>query len=211
MKNSFIKVRRKGLRSLRHILEKWVEVHTTYSKREDWEDSIWWCHERPNVGALAAAVWISGGTALEEYSTLKLHKGRKRAGRCDLFFRTKGGKAYACEAKQLWFTGGMTQKQSSEAVNDYFNAAQDDAKKLHPTEGRKLAICFVTLDLPPKTNNLASIKKSIAKLIEVLTSTNADAMAWCFPPKARLLLWEKNHRRYPGVAVLIRKVVSSKI
>jgi hypothetical protein len=206
MKNSFINVRRKGLRSLRHILQEWIEVHTTYSKRENWKDSIWWCHERPNVAALAAAVWLSGGTALEEYSTRKLRKRGQSAGRCDLSFRTKGGKAYACEAKQLWFAGGMTLEKGSEAVEKCFKDAEKDAGNLHPKEGEKLAICFVTLSLSPK----ASAEKSIAKLIEILTTTKADAMAWCFLPKARKLLWEKNRRRFPGVAVLIRKVVSSK-
>lgn len=210
MKNSFINVRRKGLRSLRHILQKWIEVHAAYSKRENWKDSIWWCHERPNIAALATAVWLSGGTALEEYSTRKLRKRGQSAGRCDVFFRTKIGKAYACEAKQRWFAGGMTLEQGSEAVENCFKAAEEDAGSLHPKEGEKLAICFVTLDLPPKTDQ-ASAEKSIANLIEILTSTKADAIAWCFPPKARLLRWKKNRHYYPGVAMLIRKVISSKI
>ena len=104
----------------------------------------------------------------------------------------------------------MTSERGSEAVINCFNAAEKDAQKLHPKEGKtKLAICFVTLNLPPKTNR-ASAKKNIAKLIKILMSTKADAVAWCFPLKARLLLWEKNRRCFPGIAVLIRKVTSSK-
>src|ERR1035437_2626560 len=75
-----------NLRSLHPILKEWIRLNRTYSKRMQWEDCAWWANERASTGILAAAAWMAGGVALEEYSTKKVKKKEHRTGSCDLFF-----------------------------------------------------------------------------------------------------------------------------
>lgn len=78
------------LKSLEPAFKKLLLVHQKYIDREE-GDYPHWYSERPHVSLLAAAVWLSGGTALEEYRTTKTKGGKNKSGRCDLGIRTNKG------------------------------------------------------------------------------------------------------------------------
>jgi len=79
----------KKLKSLNRIFKKLLSVHQDYIDGEDVEDDCpYWFGERPHVGLLAAAVWLSGNTALEEYGIPKTKVRKRKQGRCDLWIGT---------------------------------------------------------------------------------------------------------------------------
>jgi hypothetical protein len=86
-------------KALRKLGRQFHEVLLRYAEEEEQKDFIWRYSERSLVGALAAAVWLAGGVALEEYGGRK-QKGNtgEGHGRTDLYFKLGEGK-YVCEAK----------------------------------------------------------------------------------------------------------------
>jgi hypothetical protein len=85
----------KGLKFLKPVLGRLKELHQEYIDCVP-GDVPYWYGERPQIGLLAAAVWRSGGVALEEYC--RKRPGRPRKGRCDLFLSI-AGIGCECEAK----------------------------------------------------------------------------------------------------------------
>ncbi|MCX6894884.1 MAG: hypothetical protein NTZ16_05160 [Verrucomicrobia bacterium] len=99
--------------NLEPVFKKLPKVHGKYiagesrdksgHNNEKWTDCTFWYRERTHIGLLAAAVWLAGGIALEEFVTKKMGK----HGRGDLWIRTQKPKfskdeAYWCEAKWDW-------------------------------------------------------------------------------------------------------------
>lgn len=78
----------------------WADNMKTYEEKYDSTDSIHWYLERTNIGALASAVWMGGGVAIEEYGSAKGVE-EKYSGRNDLYFHIGDIKAVA-EAKLVW-------------------------------------------------------------------------------------------------------------
>lgn len=93
------------------VLDQFATLHDEYIEQELYVqdgnlirgDIALWYRERPQVGLFAAAVWKSGGIALEEYGTTKLEAGAARRGRGDLFIKI-AGTGYLCEAKHTWIS-----------------------------------------------------------------------------------------------------------
>ena len=70
-----------------------------YYERTD-HDLPWWYTERANISLLAAAAWLCGGIALEEYPIEKGFCGDNYEGRADLYL-TIGEEGYAIEGKAM--------------------------------------------------------------------------------------------------------------
>lgn len=81
------------LPELEPLLRTWVRLQRKYCTAWEWDDVSWYYNERASLSLFAAAVWMSGGVALEEYSTEKYHtplrsrRLRPYMGRSDLGFR----------------------------------------------------------------------------------------------------------------------------
>ena len=194
----------KKLKCLTPVLNKCIRLNRAYSEKIQWEDCAWWANERASVGILAAAAWLAGGVALEEYSTRKVKGKKQGAGRCDLFFTTVKNK-FACEAKQVFprFEKGRTADFSK--LKERFDSACEDTKKLSKNEGPRLGICFVT----PRfgRSRIKGMDKSLKDFLNrIQNELEFDAIAWCFPKEARKMEWEPNNKTYPGIIILIRKV-----
>lgn len=119
--SKFSKRASKPLKGLRPVFKKLKSVHERYingeNKSKVLSDCGFWFHERPHIGFLAAAVWQSNGTALEEYGADKEGvKNKWKRGRCDLWIRTKSIYA-ACEAKCVWLNLKADDVKSIEKIN----------------------------------------------------------------------------------------------
>ena|ERR1035437_9809241 len=196
-----------NLRSLHPILKEWIRLNRTYSKRMQWEDCAWWANERASTGILAAAAWMAGGVALEEYSTKKVKKKEHRTGRCDLFFDVRNNK-FACEIKQIFprLKNGWAGDISN--VKERFDLACEDARNLFPQEGRRLGICFVTPRFP--RSQVENMDDCLDDYLDCLQQKlDFDAIAWFFPKEADKIVWPANKKTYPGVIVLIREIFRS--
>jgi len=89
------------LPGVRPILEQWVRVCDRY-EAETKDDRVCWYHERAHTGFLAAAAWLAGGVALEEWRTEKKNReGQPRKGRGDLWLSRKSLRLHI-EAKHAW-------------------------------------------------------------------------------------------------------------
>jgi hypothetical protein len=196
----------KELKSLLPIFKKLRSVHQAYIDGEDGEDCPYWFSERPQVGLLAAAVWRSGGTALEEYGA---HKRRAKdveitRGRCDLWIRTREA-GFECEAKQLWLNMGNLRTKTPELVEKVFEHKKDglksaisDVKRLKRSKG--LALCFV---LPViQTQKFHRLEPYLHKWVKLVKRESYwDAFIWIQqnPPLGR-------KTKHPGLLLIIKEV-----
>jgi hypothetical protein len=131
----------KELKSLEPVFNNLLSVHLTYILSESGRDCPYWYSERPHVGLLASAVWLSGGTALEEYGTHKTKNYKLKRGRCDLGIRTSMA-GFECEAKRLWLNVVSPAEVLARKVKDEVKRAVKDVTKLKSKKG--LALCFIT-------------------------------------------------------------------
>lgn len=91
-------------KTIADLLKEWRKILARYTSQADM-DLPYWHSERANVGFLAAAVWKSGGVAIEEYWTEREKKGKKPVkGWVDLWGKMKKGREFSLEAKQLWLS-----------------------------------------------------------------------------------------------------------
>lgn len=96
----------KRLRPWREVFLAWHAAQHRYATQEG-SDVGWWWGERPAIGLLSAAVWMAGGSTLEEYSTEKRPRSDlqgpnatedSKYGRADLYAQL-AGEDYSVEAK----------------------------------------------------------------------------------------------------------------
>jgi hypothetical protein len=183
--------------NLRKVLSAWIRLNNRYFKSLR-KDAAWWYNERAALGIFAAAAWDAGGVALEEYSTKKGRGQTVWRGRCDLFLKI-GNSEFACESKMTWLALRATTRNR---LNETLDAAHVDAKKLPHYEGTRFGICFVPVYLPMKYEG--DIDKLLAEMQQEMLENNYDALAWCFPKKARHLSY--GNELCPGLFVILKAV-----
>lgn len=117
-----------GLPRSRPILESWARVCRRYRDRADAQgDRVCYYNERAQTGFLAAATWLSGGVALEEWCTEKRSKdGHCRKGRGDLWLQRKNLRLHI-EAKHAWIGLGSQAEANIQKVKAKLAKAQGDA------------------------------------------------------------------------------------
>jgi hypothetical protein len=182
-------------------------------------DVPWWYGEPTNVGFVAAAVWLSGGNALEEYPTLKKFKTKQkvRDGRGDLRIYVEDD-TFVAEAKHCfdWYAfplDGDTHKLKKD-MSKFLHTAWDDACRTQVSRKEKrLGIVFLVPHLLWKNGARHKAKptdKMIRRWIGVVrnnVNTKNTAILWTFPSVARDLPWkEKGGERnfWPGVVLLVK-------
>lgn len=192
------------IRAFHPILNSWIETIDFYLKYHEYGDCPWWYNERATLSSFAAAVWKTGGVALEEYCTDKGKPHHSWAGRCDLFIGTKSNRYFACEAKQVWCAIGRMGQKGFVEVKNGLNDACKDARKLTKEEGRRLGICFAVPHLPPRDNDI--IEERLEIWLKSVRSLDYTSIAWTFPEKARREIETENGYFYPGVVILIKEI-----
>lgn len=130
-------------RHLKSILKCWVEVCKQFEV-ETSGDIPWHYHERAHIGFLAAAVWKSGGVAIEEWRTTKSRNRVPSNGRCDLWAKF-GGRSYYIEAKHAWIRLRPNPKSAAAKTRIRLAHALRDACANHCNRNRRehrLAVLF---------------------------------------------------------------------
>jgi hypothetical protein len=189
------------LKSLKAVFQKLRSMHERYIEAEpcgDDSDCAFWYGERPNVGLLAAAVWLCGGTSLEEYGLVK-SKGR---GRCDLWFRI-GGTSFGCEAKHLPLI--LSDKASAHKVcKKLENVARDELKHCTCDPDRVLALCFVTPIIHEK--KLAGRNDYLREIESLKDDPRCSALVWIGVHKGKEPWRGDKNQIFPGTFLAIKEV-----
>ena len=192
----------RDLPEIKPILAKWIAVQQKYSDQLPDEHS-WNYSERASVGFLAAAVWQSGGVALEEWCTEKgAHKDTKR-GRCDLFIH-RGKHTFNIEAKHLWMAVTGNQLKKINRIERLLDKAVTEAKRLRCSGGeRRLAILFVAPFYRPCRH--IGIPDQLQTVLKEMYKIGHSAIAWMFA-KPNTLKPDPKSNVVQGIVLIIREV-----
>jgi hypothetical protein len=184
--------------NLEKILWTWVKLNEQFFIQS--RDGSWWYNERASISFLAAAAWMAGGVALEEFSAKKKQNKVERSGRADVYLNLKGHE-FACEAKYIWLS--VNSPKPIVRINTELKSACEDAECLDREEGRRFGVCFATVYVPEK--DATQFDDLILDLQKRISSGDYDALAWSFPRKARKLTYEKSkHYFHPGSFMIFR-------
>jgi hypothetical protein len=184
----------------RKVLHEWIRVIETYGKASSWGDVPWWYNERASLSLFAAAIWKSGGIALEEFSTLKGKKKKHWIGRGDLYAKL-GRNEYMIEAKQQWSSlSARSVKTKVKLVNSLFDA-RHAAGHTKSYGAKRLGLVFAIPYLPVREKK--DIDERIDSWLRLVKLIEGVSVSWIFPKEARDRFRHKGYL-YPGVALLIR-------
>lgn len=193
----------------RPVLEQWIEANDRYCRVSHWKDIPWGYNERASLSTFAAASWLAGAIALEEYvedknpSTSSTGKIRRTKGRCDLYVAFRGEtKGYILEAKIIW--PSLSSKNWGRTIIPMLDTARKDVQRTRAHSGeKKLGLLFVIPYIPKRKAEFAD--KSIGSFVDFLRSHEDICSAWTFPNDARGFYWRSDKERiYPGTAVLLQ-------
>lgn len=193
----------------RPVLEQWIEANERYCRVSHWKDIPWGYNERASLSTFAAAFWLAGAIALEEYVEEK-HPGvsltgtkQRSKGRCDLYVAFRGEpKGYILEAKIIW--PSLSSKNWERTIVPMLNTARKDVHRTRVHSGeKKLGLLFVIPYILKSKAKFAD--RSIGSFVDFLRSRKDICSAWTFPKDAREFRWRsEKERMYPGTAVLIK-------
>jgi hypothetical protein len=164
-------------------------------------DAIFWYAERPNLGALAAAAWLCGWSALEEFELDKMAKRSSKYGRGDLYANS-GGFEFYVEAKFVWSREGSVPRKKK--VVELMEAARKDARKLDLDGDESIPRVGVVFAAPSnREGHRGARAKDLDEFVEAMEERiDPDAAAWCFPPCVQGL--SDDGREYPGIFLLAK-------
>lgn len=192
------------------LFEKWKELMVEYVRRCN-DDLPYWHDERTNVGFLAAAVWQSGGIAIEEYwvERRRQRKGKYKKGWCDLWGKLKGEKlGFSLEAKQYW-----PAKPDEKTIKEKLVSCHKDLKSIRGKRmgERRISVCFLTITTADeKKINRRDLVGMIEKIEKKYKNKENILMRYCLPDipkdeyKKRIGYREPDGTRYyyPGVVLV---------
>ncbi len=185
---------------LKPVLAKWVKLVERYAEQQK-GDLAYWYNERPTLSVLAAAAWMAGGIALEEFSSPKFNEGGEEpaSGRADLWLRFKNLEL-AIEAKQAWLTHAAAQK--GRLIKRRLEAACEDAVALPADAAHLLAgVVLAVPDLAPRYQD----EFDPEVFVRQMRQAKHDFAAWTLSPPP----WPESPitaYKYPGVVLLGRLV-----
>lgn len=186
------------LSSLKDLFKEWYRINSKYCA--DHEDALYSYTERATTGSLAAAIWLSGEYAVEEFAATKEDAKDRWEGRVDLWFEWYDTD-YVAEAKQLWVQLSPRTQSPVIRIEDALKEALTDVGKSRREGSRRLGIVFVVpfiekRDEAHRTSVLSSFMKHVYDV-------DYDFMCSVFPPSARDVRgWQE--RLFPGVVMIGR-------
>jgi hypothetical protein len=173
---SKIKIKNNKIQWLKPILEQWLRVHRDYIEANDCDDSLFWYNERANVGALAGAIWRSGGYALEEFGTTKGKDEEASNGRVDLFFQYAGRESVA-EAKQSWvYLAHNSRRDFRKLIDKTIKKAQDDITRTQNSLEHEFG--FGLAFLPTYSKDPDTAKEAMERFHSYVKKTKCDFYVW---------------------------------
>lgn len=196
------------LKSLRPVLNQWIQLNTRIA--DSWRpiDVPWWYNERASLSVLAGAVWQCGGIAFEEFSDTKRSVSpkserfaNKYSGRVDIYMEINGHE-FKGETKFFWIGASTLWKDQTEYMKWFLDEARRDIRKSRPDGQRRLAIVFATPIVSKKRRT--DIKELVTRFVEQVKRLDGDAFAWVFPDLERSISSSKG--LFPGAAIIVREV-----
>jgi len=197
------------LQSFDSLLWEWITVLERLTREWEGEDYPWWYNERACIGMFAAAIWRSGGTAFEEYTSEKTRDRSELAslkkparGRTDLYF-SYFGKEYIVEAKQWWPDLARFESHITDLA-DAIKGAENDVQAVNEKSGEMLTIVFAI----PKAahsvlGNLSSLVRDWKDRIDA-DENDYSARALFFPEVGSQV---KDERWvYPGIGIFLKQI-----
>ena len=191
---------------LRPILENWFVVLRRFlDQRGAEKDNAWWYNERASVGTLAAAAWLAGGTALEEYSAIKgeyVGKGKDLEdsfpGRVDIHVTHKRS-SWVGEAKHHWVNLSKG-KQGGGELETAIDFAETDVKQDKGEAEIRIALVFAVPNM--KESESHEQEALVAPWLAMTEDLGLDAIASFYP-----CFGERNEYKgkyFPGVTLLMK-------
>jgi hypothetical protein len=191
------------------MLREWIRANAAYVEQCEDSDAPWWFNERAALSVVAAAAWLAGGIALEEYTAPKHRTGAKLGSsgertRCDLFVsfkkdvRVGGNHNFICEAKIIW--PKLDSPKLAQRIHQGIDTVRRDTQRtLNDGYSRRLGILLIS---PWMTRGGKDDWREYAlRFVEVLKSLDGVAVAWFFAKQP--LLWRGRGEYYPGSALVI--------
>ena len=201
------------LPELTPVLKKWIYANQEYVSRCEGLDAAWWYHERACLSTVAAATWLAGGIALEEYTTTKTQlpdmgtaKISERC-RCDLFLsiqqkgRARKNHDFIVEAKMIW-PNINSRNLHGQIESGIIKVRKDDVRRTsNDGYSRRLAMLFISPWI-----SKAKLKEWDGHrnaFVETLQNWQGVAAAWVFTDQVKGLLSKRTGEYYPGTALLV--------
>jgi hypothetical protein len=185
------------------VMRRWFTVLRRYRGLLRPEDARthrdpWYYRERSQIGFLAAASWLAGAVALEEWRTEKERESCPRNGRGDLWIQVRANPdvEYHIEAKHDWgdITGNPAKEKQK--IEKALSKAVACAQQLICPKSARLAFVF----LSPCISTRKAKGDLTWALDEWLTSLRLipnDLVAWYFPKQH----YDLTDLPYPWVTV----------
>ncbi|SOC93509.1 hypothetical protein SAMN05216358_3687 [Rhizobium sp. AN5] len=171
----------------RQLLDGWIEATTKYCGAMDGREAPFFFNERANISMLAAASWLKGGIALEEYTASKFAEDRNSNGRCDLYVFL-AGENIEFEAKSVKRRLPLNAASLSLHLRSKLDEAIEDARKLPPQRSFRRAACaFYTLRVEAsRFSSSEQLKEKYAEELDrykdaLIAYEKCSAVAWCVP------------------------------
>lgn len=212
---------RQGMDHWNAILEEWILATERYSRICEGREAPFVFTEVANVGLVAAAVWRSGGIAMQEYVAEKGVKHRpKWTGRVDMWLNCNG-KEQILEAKMNTLPVHHTQEIDG-FISSRLSVALEDARQSRgATDVDSLGALFVVPSITfnqvsklEETDEDDAYQRILEDYIDrILETNNYHGAAWCFPKEMRCNPEDEGYedgiksdgKIYPGVVLLLRK------
>lgn len=189
---------------IREILKQWLVVQSKYLRTV--RGDIWWQYsERPYTGLLAAAVWMIGGIALEEWKI----NGRPQYGstyaRNDLWIRYRDTDL-VIEAKHKFLIIESERdfkekiKAARDKLKEAFNESRDVAKEDAP-KSKRLGVLFLCCTFRSQVSQDDAIKTRRKWIEHIDKRIKYHGIAWIFAnnPKIKSNFWTSD-----GIIVLVK-------
>ncbi|WP_067586614.1 hypothetical protein [Endozoicomonas ascidiicola] len=186
---SEIKIKNKSIKWLAPVLEQWLRVHRDYIEANDCEDSLYWYNERANVGALAGAIWRSGGYALEEFGAQKGKDDEVSNGRVDLYFQYSG-RDVVVEAKQSWvYLAPKSRRDFRSLIDTAIGEANDDIRRTQDSLEYEFGLGLAFLPTYSKDSN--QTEDAMDRFHREIKNTNCDFYVWLKNTSGKSLIGSK--------------------
>jgi hypothetical protein len=199
------------LPELAPMFRRWIRANLVYVDQCEDTDAPWWFNERAALSTVAAASWLAGGIALEEYTAPKVPPGANpralsNRSRCDLFLSFKRSARrgdnhnFITEAKIIW--PKLDSPKLAQLVAQGVDKVRRDTRRtLNDGYSRRLGILLISPWLDRAA--MDEWRGHALGFVKVLRSLEGVAIAWVFAPNPWKLLWRGRREYYPGSALVI--------
>lgn len=188
----------------KRLVASWRRLHHAYIRAHRHRDCIWWCSERSNVGALAAAAWKCNVPAVEEHRDVAL----RRPGLVDLWLATPSAQSGTSIEAKLVFARIPTRHVRRPAwirlARKGLREATRNLVRLRRSNTRRIAVLFVV----PSFAEGRDIENRARDFRDVLQRALPSVrMFWCNAPGRHVPNSGLTHqgRVYPGVMLVAKE------